>query len=54
MVALTGEGQTIHPGEESGLAQCNDFVIGDAEIPDGGAGGVARNYPLLLPGKFIE
>ena len=30
MVALIGEDQEIHPGEESGLAQWNDFVIGDA------------------------
>jgi hypothetical protein len=34
MVALIGEGQEIHLGEESGLAQWNDFVIGDAETMD--------------------
>jgi hypothetical protein len=34
MVALMGEGQEIHLGEESGLAQWNDFVIGDAETMD--------------------
>jgi len=30
MVALIGEGQEIHLGEESGLAQWNGFFIGDA------------------------
>jgi hypothetical protein len=39
MVALIGEGQEIHLGEESGLAQ-NDFVIGDAETVDDGRTGL--------------
>jgi hypothetical protein len=53
MDALIGEGQEIHLGEGSGLAQY-DFVTGDDEVLDCGVGGVARNYPLLIPGKFTE
>ncbi len=34
MVALIGEGREIHLGGESGLAQWNDFVIGDEEVLD--------------------
>ena len=48
MVALTGEGQEIHPGEESGLAQWNDFIIGDAETVD------VFNYPEKITDVFTK
>jgi hypothetical protein len=52
MVALIGEGQEIHPGEESGLVQWNDFVIGDAETMDGSI--ARRRLPMFLrrPGNW--
>ena len=48
MVALIGEGQEIHIGEESGLAQWNDFVIGDAETVD------VFNYPEKITDVFTK
>lgn len=44
MVALIGEGQEIHLGEESGLAPWNDFIIGDAETCGRRNGLIYRRY----------
>ena len=46
-VSLTSGGNTVevpYYGE----------LTGDDEVLDCGVGGVARNYPLLIPGKFTE